>query len=38
VIAEGEITAVMIHADGRPRRPIRELVAHLEAFRWEDAT
>ena len=34
VIAEGEITAVMIHADGRLRRPIRELVEHLEAFRW----
>jgi len=35
IIAEGEITAVMIHADGRPRRPIRELVTHLEAYRWE---
>ena len=35
IIADGEITAVMIHADGRPRRPIRELVKHLEAYRWE---
>ena len=35
IIAEGEITAVMIHADGRPRRPIRELVKHLESYRWE---
>ena len=35
IIAEGEITAVMIHVDGRPRRPIRELVKQLEAYRWE---
>lgn len=34
VIAEAEITAVMIHADGRLRRPIREIVEHLEAYRW----
>lgn len=33
-IASVEITAVQIHADGRPRRPLREIVeklAHLEA-------
>lgn len=34
VIAEAEITAVMIHADGRLRRPIKEISEHLEAFRW----
>ncbi|MGE6696969.1 YbgC/FadM family acyl-CoA thioesterase [Hyphomonas sp. NPDC076900] len=34
VLAEGEITAVMIHADGRLRRPIREISEHLEAYRW----
>ena len=32
VIAEGDITAVMIHADGRPRRPIPDVVAQLEPF------
>lgn len=34
VLAEGEITAVMIHADGRLRRPIKEIADHLEAYRW----
>lgn len=34
VIAEAEITAVMIHADGRLRRPIREIAELLEAYRW----
>lgn len=34
VIAEAEITAVMIHADGRLRRPIKEIAEHLEAYRW----
>ncbi len=34
-IASAEITAVMIHADGRPRRPIRDMVQHLEAYRWK---
>lgn len=29
VIAEAHITAVMIHPDGRPRKPIRELVDRL---------
>ena len=32
VIAEGDITAVMIHADGRPRRPIPEVVTQLEPY------
>lgn len=34
LLAEAEITAVMIHADGRLRRPIKELVEQLESFRW----
>jgi acyl-CoA thioester hydrolase len=34
VIAEAEITAVMIHADGRLRRPIKEIAELLEAYRW----
>jgi acyl-CoA thioester hydrolase len=34
VIAEAEITAVMIHADGRLRRPIKEIAELLDAFRW----
>lgn len=32
ILASAEITAVQIHADGRPRRPIRELVAHLKDY------
>ncbi|MFN7179975.1 YbgC/FadM family acyl-CoA thioesterase [Hyphomonas sp.] len=35
VIAEADITAVMIHADGRLRRPIREIVDQLEPYRWQ---
>ena len=35
VLAEAEITAVMIHADGRLRRPIREIAEQLETFRWK---
>ena len=35
VLAEGEITAVMIHADGRLRRPIKEIAEHLETYRWQ---
>ncbi|MEQ9505407.1 MAG: YbgC/FadM family acyl-CoA thioesterase [Hyphomonas sp.] len=34
LLAEAEITAVMIHADGRLRRPIKEIADHLEAYRW----
>ena len=32
VIAEARVTAVMIHADGRPRRPIPEVVEQLKSF------
>ena len=32
IIATATVTAVMIHADGRPRRPIPEVVAQLEPF------
>ncbi|MCR9268366.1 MAG: YbgC/FadM family acyl-CoA thioesterase [Hyphomonadaceae bacterium] len=35
VIAEGRITAVMIHADGRPMRPIPEVVAQLKPFEYK---
>jgi acyl-CoA thioester hydrolase len=35
LIAEAEITAVMIHADGRLRRPIREIAEHLDSYRWQ---
>jgi acyl-CoA thioester hydrolase len=35
IIAEAEITAVMIHADGRLRRPIREVSDYLEAFIYQ---
>lgn len=31
-VASAQITAVQIHADGRPRRPIPEIVAHLESY------
>jgi len=34
LIAEAEITAVMIHADGRLRRPIKEIAELLEGYRW----
>jgi len=34
VVAEAEITAVMIHADGRPRRPVKEMTDQLAACRW----
>lgn len=34
VIAEGVITAVMIHADGRPRKPIPEMVERLKPFHY----
>ncbi len=35
VIAEGRITAVMIHADGRPMRPIKDVVAQLKPFEYQ---
>ena len=38
VIAEGRITAVMIHADGRPMRPIKEIVAQLKLFEYRAAS
>ncbi|MEO1659725.1 MAG: YbgC/FadM family acyl-CoA thioesterase [Pseudomonadota bacterium] len=34
VIAEGRITAVMIHTDGRPMRPIPDVVAQLKPFQY----
>ena len=34
VIAEGAITAVMIHPDGRPRRPIPDVMARLKPFEY----
>ena len=38
LVAQAEITAVQIHADGRPRRPIREVSAHLENYIVNDAS
>lgn len=35
VIAEARVKAVMIHTDGRPRRPIREIVTKLEPHVWQ---
>ena len=35
VIAEGRITAVMIHADGRPMRPIPDVVEQLKPFKFQ---
>ena len=32
IVAEAHVTAVMIHADGRPRRPIPEVVEQLKGF------
>ena len=32
LLAQAEITAVQIHADGRPRRPIREVATHLKNY------
>ena len=34
IIAEGRITAVMIHADGRPMRPIKDVVEQLKPFSY----
>ncbi|MEQ9317066.1 MAG: YbgC/FadM family acyl-CoA thioesterase [Henriciella sp.] len=32
LIAEANVTAVMIHADGRPRRPIPDVVDQLKSY------
>ena len=37
VIAEACITAVQIHADGRPRRPLREIGVQLEDYLYRGA-
>lgn len=37
LIAEARITAVMIHSDGRPRKPIPEVVALLQPFQYRGA-
>ena len=37
VISEGRVTAVMIHADGRPMRPIKEIVEQLKPFEYQAA-
>lgn len=37
VIVEGRITAVMIHADGRPMRPIKDVVEQLKPFEYKPA-
>jgi acyl-CoA thioester hydrolase len=36
LIAQADITAVMIHADGRPRRPVREMMDTLADYIWTD--
>ncbi|WP_300377729.1 YbgC/FadM family acyl-CoA thioesterase [Henriciella sp.] len=35
VVAEADITAVMIHADGRARRPVPEVVEQLKTFVYQ---
>ena len=35
IIAEAAITAVMIHADGRPRRPVPEMTNMLRDYLYE---
>jgi len=37
VIAEGRITAVMIHADGRPMKPIKDVVEQLKPYEYQPA-
>lgn len=32
LLAQAEITAVQIHADGRPRRPVPEIAEHLNDY------
>jgi acyl-CoA thioester hydrolase len=34
VIAEGRITAVMIHSDGRAMRPLKDVVAKMKHFQF----
>ena len=34
VVAEARITAVMIHADGRPMRPLKDVVEQLKPFEY----
>jgi len=36
VIAETIVDAVMIHPDGRPRRPLRDVVEKLAHYQWRD--
>ena len=38
LIAQADITAVMIHADGRPRRPVREMMDTLAGYIWTEPT
>jgi len=35
VVADARITAVMIHADGRPMRPIKDIVEQLKPFEFQ---
>lgn len=35
IVAEADITAVMIHADGRARRPVPEVVEQLKTFVYQ---
>ncbi|MDJ0921185.1 MAG: YbgC/FadM family acyl-CoA thioesterase [Henriciella sp.] len=37
LIAEARITAVMIHADGRPMRPLKDVVEQLKPFQYAEA-
>lgn len=37
VIAEARITAVMIHADGRPMRPLKDVVEKMKRFQYDPA-
>ena len=37
VIAEGRITAVMIHMDGRPMRPLKAVIEQLKPYQYSGA-
>lgn len=37
VVAEARITAVMIHADGRPMRPLKDVVEQMRPFQYAKA-